>query len=40
MILMPMADAIVYATAKQYQAQIITLDADFQDFPGAQVLLP
>ena len=29
-----MADAIVYATAKDQDAQVVTGDADLKDFPG------
>jgi len=29
-----MADAIVYATARHQEAQLITSDADLKDFPG------
>jgi predicted nucleic acid-binding protein len=35
----PMADAIVYATALAYEATIITSDADFKRLPGV-VYLP
>lgn len=33
-----MADAIIYATAQEHQAQLITMDLDFQGLPG--VIIP
>jgi toxin FitB len=33
-----MADAIIYATAQLFQAQIVTMDVDFQGKPGVQVI--
>lgn len=33
----PMADAIVYATAKLADATLITLDAHFKDLPGVNI---
>lgn len=35
---LPMADAIIYATARQYKAQIVTSDSHFGNLPG--VTLP
>jgi toxin FitB len=31
---LPMADAIIYATAQRYNAQLITSDAHFNNLPG------
>ncbi len=31
---LPMADAIVYATALRHEAGLVTSDADFRDLPG------
>ena len=31
---LPMADAIIYATAQHYNAKLVTSDAHFADFPG------
>ncbi len=31
---LPMADAIVLATARLHDAEVVTSDADFQDLPG------
>jgi len=33
-----MADAVVYATARRHGATLITMDADFADLPGVEVL--
>jgi len=33
-----MADAVVYATARHYDALLVTSDADFADLPGVQYL--
>ncbi len=35
---LPMADAIIYATAQAHQAVLITSDAHFTDLPGVIVL--
>ncbi len=35
---LPMADAIIYATARAHQAQLITSDAHFAGLPGVTVL--
>ena len=35
---LPMADAIIYATAKAHRAELITSDAHFMGLPGAVVL--
>ena len=35
---LPMADAIIYATAQAHQAQLITSDAHFTGLPGVTVL--
>ena len=35
---LPMADAIIYATAKAHRAELITSDAHFTDLPGVVVL--
>jgi predicted nucleic acid-binding protein len=35
---LPMADAIIYATAQEHQAQLITSDAHFIGLPGVTVL--
>ena len=35
---LPMADAIIYATARAHQAELITSDAHFTGLPGATVL--
>jgi toxin FitB len=31
---LPMADAIILATARLYEADVVTSDADFEDVPG------
>jgi len=31
---LPMADSLIYATARQAQADLWTMDADFQGLPG------
>lgn len=31
---LPMADAIILATAQLYEAEVVTSDADFEDVPG------
>ncbi|MEP6779515.1 MAG: type II toxin-antitoxin system VapC family toxin, partial [Gemmatimonadaceae bacterium] len=33
---LPLADSIIYATAKQFEATIWTFDADFADLPGVK----
>ena len=33
---LPLADSIIYATAKQFDAIIWTFDADFADLPGVK----
>jgi predicted nucleic acid-binding protein len=33
-----MADAVILATARSHEAQVVTLDADFSDIPGTVVL--
>ena len=35
---LPMADAIIYATAQTHQAELITSDAHFSGLPGVMVL--
>jgi toxin FitB len=35
---LPMTDAIIYATAQEHQAQLITSDAHFAGLPGVTVL--
>ena len=35
---LPMAGAVVYATAQRYGATLVTSDADFKDLPGVVVL--
>lgn len=35
---LPMADAIIYATAQTHQAELITSDAHFSGLPGVTVL--
>jgi len=35
---LPMADAIIYVTARAHQAQLITSDAHFTGLPGVTVL--
>jgi len=35
---LPMADAIIYATAKAHRAELVTSDADFTGLPGVVVL--
>ena len=37
---LPMADAIIYATARAYSARLITGDAHFANVPGVQYLAP
>ena len=34
---LPMADAIIYATARGYQAELITSDAHFAGLPGVTI---
>ena len=33
---LPLADSIIYATAKQYQAIVWTMDTHFADLPGVR----
>ena len=33
---LPLADSIIFATAKQFDATIWTFDADFEDLPGVK----
>jgi len=33
-----LADSIIYATAKQYQAKVWTMDAHFADLPGVRYI--
>ena len=33
---LPLADSIIYATARQFDATIWTFDADFRDLPGVK----
>jgi predicted nucleic acid-binding protein len=33
---LPLADSVIYATAKQFQATIWTMDADFEGLPGVR----
>lgn len=33
---LPLADSIIYATAKQYDATVWTMDADFSGLPGVR----
>ena len=33
---LPLADSIIYATARKYDATLWTQDADFQDLPGVR----
>lgn len=33
---LPLADSIIFATAKQFDATIWTFDADFKDLPGVR----
>jgi predicted nucleic acid-binding protein len=35
---LPMADAIIYATARKYQAQLITSDTHFSQLPGVAII--
>jgi predicted nucleic acid-binding protein len=35
---LPMADAIIYATAQAFQAQLITSDTHFQGLPGVTLI--
>lgn len=35
---LPMADAIIYATAQHYKAQLVTADAHFSNLPGVVIL--
>jgi toxin FitB len=35
---LPMADAIIYATARIHQAQLVTSDAHFTGLPGVTIL--
>ena len=35
---LPMADAIIYATAQRYNAQLVTSDAHFSNLPGVLLL--
>ncbi|MEO7996165.1 MAG: type II toxin-antitoxin system VapC family toxin [Gemmatimonadaceae bacterium] len=36
---LPLADSIIFATAKQFDATIWTFDADFKDLPGVKYFL-
>lgn len=33
-----MADSIIYATARRYDATLVTADGDFEDLPGVTVI--
>ncbi len=33
-----MADAIIYATAQEYGAELVTADPDFKNLPGVVIL--
>ena len=33
---LPMADAVIYATAKRFQATLVTFDAHFKGLPGVE----
>ncbi len=33
---LPLADSIIFATAKRFDATIWTFDADFKDLPGVK----
>jgi predicted nucleic acid-binding protein len=33
---LPLADSVIYATAKQYRATVWTMDAHFADLPGVR----
>jgi predicted nucleic acid-binding protein len=35
---LPMADAIIYATAQHHQAQLVTADARFANLPGVTLI--
>lgn len=35
---LPMADAIIYATAQQHEAKLITSDAHFEGLPGVEYI--
>lgn len=35
---LPMADAIIYATAQQHEARLITSDAHFAELPGVEYI--
>ena len=35
---LPMADAIIYATARAHQAELITSDAHFSGLPGVTLI--
>jgi predicted nucleic acid-binding protein len=35
---LPMADAIIYATARAHQAELVTSDAHFTGLPGVTIL--
>ena len=35
---LPMADAIIYATAQRHRAEVVTSDAHFKGLPGVTVL--
>jgi predicted nucleic acid-binding protein len=35
---LPMADAIIYATARKHQAQLITSDTHFAQLPGVTII--
>ncbi len=37
---LPLADAVVYATAQAYGALLVTGDAHFRDVPGVQYVAP
>jgi predicted nucleic acid-binding protein len=36
---LPLADSIIYATARKFDATLWTQDADFQDFPGVRIFM-
>jgi len=35
---LPLADSIIYATARQYEATVWTMDAHFSDLPGVRYI--
>ena len=35
---LPLADSIIYATAKQHDAMLWTMDADFSELPGVRYI--